>query len=397
MGKTHVMDLMTLSVGMKAPSPSIDHWLTEGSRSTEEQSIFEPGKVYILEFWATWCPPCLQSMPMLAELQTEYGFQGLEIICISNESPETIQEFLKKSPGENKNAETYSDLLKDLCLTSDPDGSASRAYPDAALHRGIPATFVIGRTGNVEWVGYPAKVRPVLEKVLAGTLERDIQQQREEQLMKTLLHVNSRLRPMLKEGNSTAAVTMMNSLDWSDCPDFADNFLLLQVDALIANKNYKEATTLIQRSKGTLLPEDKILTEVLKLKVLGHATTSERTILRRLGAFLDSKTATPIQKARVISDYTEMVRIGKIDSTEIIDFLLQKGESMLGDNEKELSGYMFLKDLGDLSVAMGNDTVAIKYFERAADVALVPYFADKAKKRIEDVKAGRKSEDEDPM
>src|SRR5262249_36414263 len=58
---------VTLKVGDPAPQLKADKWLQGG-----EVKAFEPGKVYVVEFWATWCGPCISAMPHLAQLQEHY-------------------------------------------------------------------------------------------------------------------------------------------------------------------------------------------------------------------------------------------------------------------------------------------------------------------------------------
>lgn len=64
-------------VGAHAPSLSID------SLSTSGKASIAPGKVTLVDFWATWCGPCRESFPKYQELYTKYKSRGFEIIAVS--------------------------------------------------------------------------------------------------------------------------------------------------------------------------------------------------------------------------------------------------------------------------------------------------------------------------
>lgn len=53
------------------------------------------GKVLVLNFWATWCPPCLREMPLLDEWQQTYGNQGLQIVGIAIDRAEEVADYLE--------------------------------------------------------------------------------------------------------------------------------------------------------------------------------------------------------------------------------------------------------------------------------------------------------------
>ncbi|MGX9120162.1 TlpA disulfide reductase family protein, partial [Mesorhizobium sp. BHbsci] len=67
-------------LGMNSPAPAIkvQSWLRG-----EPLTAFQPGKLYIVEFWATWCGHCVSAMPHLAELQEKYQDRGLEVVAVA--------------------------------------------------------------------------------------------------------------------------------------------------------------------------------------------------------------------------------------------------------------------------------------------------------------------------
>jgi len=102
------------------------------------------GKIIILDFWATWCPPCLKEIPDFVELQKEYGDKGLVILGISlDQNPKKVlPPFIKKYKVN------YPILLT--------DGKVDKTYGGVS---GIPTTFVIDQKGAIykQYVGFRPK------------------------------------------------------------------------------------------------------------------------------------------------------------------------------------------------------------------------------------------------
>ena len=134
---------------------------------------FEADKVYVVEFWATWCPPCLVSIPHLSEVQKNHKDKNVTIIGISDEETATVKKFV----------EEMGDKM-DYTVAIDTNGTASKYYMDAFGASGIPTAYIVDQKGRVVWQGHPMDgLEQALDQVLAGTfdIEKFIQAKAEKQ------------------------------------------------------------------------------------------------------------------------------------------------------------------------------------------------------------------------
>ncbi|MBT8486590.1 MAG: redoxin domain-containing protein, partial [Phycisphaerae bacterium] len=93
-------DAPKLTIGDKAPPIDITHWvkgIEVENRKAKTITSFEKDKVYVLEFWATWCGPCIYNMPHLSKLQEKYKDYDVTIIGVSDEVLPTVVSFLFKT------------------------------------------------------------------------------------------------------------------------------------------------------------------------------------------------------------------------------------------------------------------------------------------------------------
>lgn len=149
-----------LAVGDAAPPlAKVTAWM-----NGPEPKAFEKDKVYVLEFWATWCPPCIAAMPHLTELAKENAAKGLVVIGMTNKDDrgndkESVTKFVEKNKGTKLGYPVaYSDGEENYT-----------AYMEAAGQNGIPCSFVVGKDGKIAYIGHPNNLDDVLPKVLDGT------------------------------------------------------------------------------------------------------------------------------------------------------------------------------------------------------------------------------------
>ncbi len=160
-----------LGIGSKAPALDIEHWIQDGGGFFKPVKEFEDGKVYVVEFWATWCGPCINSMPHLAEVQNKYRGRGVQIVSVSDETLDEVNDLLGR---ENEQVgKTFQEITSAYSLTTDPDRSVHIDYMEASGQQGIPTSFIVGKTGQIEWIGHPMGMDEPLEAVVTDSWDRE--------------------------------------------------------------------------------------------------------------------------------------------------------------------------------------------------------------------------------
>lgn len=192
----------TLNVGDKAPALTIEKFV-KGDPVTG----FEKGKVYVVEFWATWCGPCRASMPHLSKLQSEYKDKGVTIIGVTSEDPRNSLADVEKMA--NSKTKEKTDTMG-YTVAWDKGRETNKAFMEAAMQNGIPTSFVIDQTGTLAWVGHPMKLDEVLKDVVAGTWDMA---KAKAEFKKDLLSaeaemVPSNIKKALRKGDAAGATAL---------------------------------------------------------------------------------------------------------------------------------------------------------------------------------------------
>ena len=159
-----------IKLGDPAPQLKIAQWI---KGEPVDLAAGKGKNVYVLEFWATWCRPCRESIPHLTELQRKYKDRGLVVIGITDENnPKAVAPFVAK----------MGDKM-DYTVAYDDNHQTNNAYIHAFGLRGIPHAFVIDREGRIAWSGHPKfGLEQAVDQIINGKYSLAAARTREETL-----------------------------------------------------------------------------------------------------------------------------------------------------------------------------------------------------------------------
>jgi thiol-disulfide isomerase/thioredoxin len=151
-------DIAAASPLVGKPAPEFEIGLVGGKRFQWDDYR---GKIVVLDFWASWCGPCMQTLPQVDKVAQEFAAQGVCLVAVNlQETPEQIKQTLDK-------------LHLETTVALDVDGTVAKKYGATA----IPQTVIVGRDGNVArvFVGgssrFDEQLRSAVQSVLSGKPE----------------------------------------------------------------------------------------------------------------------------------------------------------------------------------------------------------------------------------
>ena len=157
--------LTSLAIGDPAPPLQLG-----GFVKGEPFATFEPGKIYVVEFSATWCGPCRAAIPHLTELQKQYPDVTFLSVYVREEDRDAPRKFVDEM-GERIGYRVAVDDVPDGA--DDGKGVMWRTWMEAAEVNGIPVLFVVDGTGRIIAITDPRIFEKPLAEIVAGTWNID--------------------------------------------------------------------------------------------------------------------------------------------------------------------------------------------------------------------------------
>ncbi|MGY4281046.1 thiol-disulfide isomerase/thioredoxin [Bradyrhizobium sp. LM2.7] len=151
---------LVLGLGSPAPPIKVENWLRG-----QPLASFQLGRVYIVDFWATSCAPCVAALFPLAELQEKYKDRGVEVVGLAiYERAATVDE--ARSKLDAWLTEKVPNL--NYRIGFDCSGEMHKLWMERSYTATIPTLFVVDRDGHIAFIGSLKQLDDILPKILNG-------------------------------------------------------------------------------------------------------------------------------------------------------------------------------------------------------------------------------------
>ncbi|HET9315077.1 MAG TPA: TlpA disulfide reductase family protein [Vicinamibacteria bacterium] len=205
--------LPRLKIGDPAPPLAVSKWLRGAPMSR-----FEGGTVYVLDFWAVWCGPCLSAMPHTSELADRFRDERVRVIALTGpdnagNTLEAVERTLSRRGGMMRFDVAWDEPLApgtpahlDVLL-----GRTTVRYFEDAQLEGLPKAAIVDRQGRLAWVGLPSAMEVPLTAIVEGRWDLKAEAARDTSRRLAEPKVDE-LRAMLDEGRYADADALARAL-----------------------------------------------------------------------------------------------------------------------------------------------------------------------------------------
>ncbi|MFN3689686.1 MAG: redoxin family protein [Fimbriimonadales bacterium] len=330
-----------LKVGDPAPALPVAKWI-----KGQPVMQFEPNKVYVVEFWATWCGPCRQTIPHLTKLAEKYK-DKVTIIGVSvwervdEKNPEAHIQRVEKF------VQDMGEKMRYVVAVDNAEGAVAKAWMEAAGQNGIPTAFVIDQQKRIVWIGHPMdNLDGVLEQVLEGRFDWKAEAERQQRLREQMEAIQSDYREY---------ALLMQQRKYADA--------LKKIDEMIPK--YTEFPALKLLRFETLLRVDEKQAYAYALQLAQNEFKDDAELLNQIAwTIVDDDTQPPLQSP----DYQAAITIAR----RAVELTKERDPMIL-----DTLAYAYFKH-GDVQNALKYQGMAVALIEQDADIR------EEVKKEIRD-------------
>lgn len=202
-----------LTIGDPAPKVKVKEFVKGGPVTT-----FDKGKLYVVEFWATWCGPCKVSIPHLTELQKKYPQVKFVGVSVWEQNQSAVKPFVRQM-GDKM---AYCVAMDSVPVgKTGNDGVMARTWMQAAGQNGIPTAFIVNKQGLVAWIGHPMEMEEPLKQVVAGKWDLSVARERiakQQEQARKMMALSRKLQEASKSGDTRQMVAVIDQAI-ADDPD----------------------------------------------------------------------------------------------------------------------------------------------------------------------------------
>jgi thiol-disulfide isomerase/thioredoxin len=224
----------TLKPGDAAPALQVKQWV-----KGEAVKGFDKGKIYVVEFWATWCGPCKASIPHLTELAKSHKDVTFVGVSVWEDKQDKVAPFVEEMGAKME----YRVAMDDVPEGGKSDaGAMATNWMKASGSGGIPTAFIVDKTGHIAWIGHPMKMEEPLDQIVAGKWDLAAYQKQkaeEDALAGVSKELNGKLGKLLrgKEKDFKGAIAAMDEA-FAKTPKLEENFGYTKFRVLLDSKDY---------------------------------------------------------------------------------------------------------------------------------------------------------------
>lgn len=188
----------TVKVNEKAPEILVTDWI---QNAPVDKHL--TGKLIVLEFWATWCGPCIAAVPHLNELQKEFNRPDLYFISMTDEQVPVAERILKRI--------SFSSIV-----VTDTSKQTQKNYGDSVNGLTfIPITILIDKEGIIKWTGFPNMLtKKIMAEFIAGKELKSMEESKEISLINSDLNSEDLTADMKKEAKEIIRLASNKKIDY---------------------------------------------------------------------------------------------------------------------------------------------------------------------------------------